>query len=103
MQLPAYTAATAMPDPSQVCDLHRSSWQPQILNPLSKAGDGTRILLDPSWVHNPLSPKGNSWSWDFKEEQKRGAPRTPKIRGQVHQGPGWHSLVTLPGHPQPLG
>ena len=30
-----------MQDPSHVCDWHRSSWQPQILNPLSKARDGT--------------------------------------------------------------
>jgi len=31
--------ATAMPDPSHICDLHHSSWQCQILNPLSKARD----------------------------------------------------------------
>ena len=39
LQLPAYTTATAMPDPTHVCDLHHSSWQCQILNPLSKAWD----------------------------------------------------------------
>ena len=38
LQLPAYTIATATPDPSRVCDLHHSSWQHQLLNPLSKAG-----------------------------------------------------------------
>ena len=37
LQLPAYTTATAMPDLSLVCDLHHSSWQCWILNPLSKA------------------------------------------------------------------
>ena len=26
-------------DASRVCDLHRSSWEPQILNPLSEARD----------------------------------------------------------------
>ena len=31
-------AATAMSDPSHVCDLHHSSWQQWILNPLSEAG-----------------------------------------------------------------
>ena len=31
LQLPAYTTATATPDLSQVCDLHCSSWQRQIL------------------------------------------------------------------------
>ena len=34
----AYTTGTAMPDPSCVCNLHQSSWQHQILNPLSKPG-----------------------------------------------------------------
>ena len=32
----------------------RSSWQCQILNPLSKAGDGTCILRDTSWNLNQL-------------------------------------------------
>ena len=34
LQLPAYTTATAMPDPSRVCDLYHSSWQRRILNTL---------------------------------------------------------------------
>ena len=45
LQLPAYTPATATPDPSSVCDLHHSSWKPWILNPLSKARDHTS-----SWI-----------------------------------------------------
>ena len=39
-----------MQDLSSICDLHHSSRQHQILNPLSKARDQTRILLDISWV-----------------------------------------------------
>ena len=39
LQLPAYTTATATPDPNHVYDLHHSSWQYQILNPLKKARD----------------------------------------------------------------
>jgi len=50
IQLPAYTTATAMRDPSYVCDLHHSSWQCWILNPLSKAKDRTRILMDASRI-----------------------------------------------------
>ena len=37
--LPAYARATTTPDLNCVCDLHHSSWQRQILNPLSKARD----------------------------------------------------------------
>ena len=36
LELPACTTATAMPDQSRICDLHHSSWQCQILNPLSR-------------------------------------------------------------------
>ena len=59
LQLPAYTTAIAMPDPSRVCDLHHSSQQCWILNPLSRARDGTRILRL-GWVPNLLSHNGNS-------------------------------------------
>ena len=46
LQLPAYATATAMWDPSHICDLCHTLWQPQILNPLSEAKDGTHILTD---------------------------------------------------------
>ena len=39
LQLPAYTTATAMLDLNGICDLHHSSGQRWIPNPLSKAGD----------------------------------------------------------------
>ena len=48
---PAYTTATAMPGLSYIYDLHHSSRQDWIPNPLSKARDPTRILMDTSWVH----------------------------------------------------
>ena len=51
LQLPTYTTATATLDPSHVVDIHHSSWQPWILNPLSEATDGTHILMGTSWVH----------------------------------------------------
>ena len=50
LQLRAYARATAMPDPSHVCDLHHSSQQHWILNPLRKARDGTCILMETSWI-----------------------------------------------------
>ena len=39
LQLLACVTATITLDLSHVCDLHRSSWQHRIPNPLSKAGD----------------------------------------------------------------
>ena len=47
----AYAPATAMQDLSHVCiNLHHSSWQHQILNPLIEARDGTCLLMDTSRV-----------------------------------------------------
>ena len=59
-QLLAYATATAMPDPSHICDSYHSSWQCQILNSVREARDRTRILMDSSWVLNPLNHDGNS-------------------------------------------
>ena len=42
--------ATATPDLSHVCDLHHSSQQSQILNPLSKARDQTPNLMVPNHI-----------------------------------------------------
>ena len=51
LQPPAYARATAMQDPSHVCDLHHSSQQCQIVNPLSKGRDQTHNLMVPSQIH----------------------------------------------------
>ena len=47
-------------DPSCVWDLHCSLWQWQILNPLRKARDWTRVLMDTSWVCYCWAHNGNS-------------------------------------------
>ena len=47
----AYITATETPDPSCICDLHHSSCQRWILNPLSEARDQTCALMDTSRVH----------------------------------------------------
>ena len=46
LRLPGYTTATAMPDPSPICELRCSSGKCWILNPLREARDGTHILTD---------------------------------------------------------
>ena len=46
-----YATATAMPDPSHICNPHHSSQQHQIPDPLSEARDQTSILMDASQIH----------------------------------------------------
>ena len=50
LQLPVYTTAVATSDLSSICNLHHSSWQCQILNPLIKARDQTHNLMVPSQI-----------------------------------------------------
>ena len=47
----AYPRATAVRDPSRICDLHHSSQQRKILIPLSEARDQTHDLMVPSRIH----------------------------------------------------
>ena len=47
---PAYARATAMRDPSHICDLYHSSQQCWIFNPLRQARDQTYLMV-PSRIH----------------------------------------------------
>jgi len=49
-QLQVYTNATATPDRSCIYNVHHSSWQRWILNPLSKAKDQTCLLMHTSGI-----------------------------------------------------
>ena len=60
LQLLVYTTATAMQDPNHVWDLHQSSWQSQIFNPLSEARDRTCNLMVPSGIHFCCATDGNA-------------------------------------------
>ena len=68
LQLLAYATATAMWDPSCICDLHHSSWQCQILNPL-----GPGIESATSWFLVRLTsavpwrelPNMTSYGWKY--------------------------------------
>ena len=50
LQPPAYITAIATWDPSHICDLYHSSWQCQILNPLSEARHRTCNLMVPRQI-----------------------------------------------------
>ena len=54
----AYTTAIAMQDPSRVCNLHYSSRQCRMLNPLSEARDQTHNLMVPSLIPFPCTTMG---------------------------------------------
>ena len=58
LQLLAYTTATATQDPNQICDLHHSSRQHQIPDPLSEARDQTYNLMVPSGIGFHCSTMG---------------------------------------------
>ena len=58
--LRTYATATATQDPSRIYDLCRSLQQHWILNPLNEVRDRTHILVNTSWILNPLSHNGNS-------------------------------------------
>ena len=73
--LPAYTTATAMPDPSHIRNLCHSSQQCQILNPLREARDGTHVLMDTSRILNLLSHNRSS-DFVFSERGRKG-PMSP--------------------------
>ena len=51
LQLLAYTTAITTQDPSHICDLHHSSRQCWILNPLSEARNQTCVPVDASQIH----------------------------------------------------
>ena len=60
LQLLAYTTFTATQDPSHICDLHHTSRQHRILNPLREARDRTHNFMVPSRICSPLRHEGNS-------------------------------------------
>ena len=69
LQLLAYTTATATREPSRIFNLHHSSRQRWIPDPLNKARDWTCILTDTSWNHFCCS---TTWipcvSWTLNHE-----------------------------------
>ena len=61
-QLLAYATDTATWDPSQICELHHSSQQRQISDPLSEARDRILILMDTSQIHFRCATMGTPTS-----------------------------------------
>ena len=80
--------ATATQDPSCVCELHHSSWQWWILNPLSEARDRTCNLLVPSWICFCCATMGTlslKYSSDAGHKQASLLFSLSTLRAQAHQ------------------
>ena len=75
LQLPACDTATATSDLSLVCDLHHSSQQHHILNPLSEARDWAHNLMVPSWIHFPCAMGQELPRWFFLIKTNKPASR----------------------------
>ena len=118
LQLLAYATVTAMPDLSTVCDIHHSSRQHWILNPLRWARDQICILMDTSRVHyccvtmkgqypgqscGIFSPGTNSQSLRERLLTRAavGEPESPRAEVIGVPSLGWHQLSFTQKSEQP--
>ena len=83
---PAITTATAMPDLSRVCDLHHSSWQCWIRNPLRKARNRTLNLTVPSQVRFYCATTGTPKQFFKKEKLQIIYCQNTKLSGSRQSG-----------------
>ena len=83
LQLPAHS------NPSRVYNLHHSSEQRWILNPLSKARDQSHTFTDTSWVLSLLSHNENSHPlgllWTYRSPHYRGDAFIPMSQIRVRR------------------
>ena len=68
LELPAYTTAAATRDPSCICNLHQSSRQCWIPDPLCEARDQTCILMDTSQICFHCTTMGTPTLLGFKKD-----------------------------------
>ena len=61
----SHSHARSEPDPSCVHDIHHSSLQRQILNPLNEARDQTCNLMLPSWIRFRCATMGTLKAFTF--------------------------------------
>ena len=82
---------------SHICDLHHSSQQRLILNPLSEAGDWTCILMGTSWIPYYWATMGIPrkvilelllmyWNWRWKKVLGRQVQRQKANKMEVSSG-----------------
>ena len=79
-----------MPESSHIFDLHYSSQQHWILNPLSKARDWTCTLMDTSWVRYCWATRGTPDTWNYNTQLN-----SDKFYEQTLVGWGWRGLESV--------
>ena len=105
LALSPMATATAMQDPSWVCNLHHSLRQRWIPNPLSKARGWTRNLMVPSWIcfccSMPGTPQISFYSLYSRTSQPLFSTRFTYILHPIypvfqwpHSSVAWQSLCT---------
>ena len=82
--LPAYTTATAMLDPSPICNLRHSLSQHWILNPLSEARDWTCILMDTRHMHPHVTMDFSTVKLNYLNHRTSNITETGEIHFSIH-------------------
>ena len=78
-----------------MCDLHHSSWQHQILNPLREARDRTRILIDTSQVHYLWATTGTPKIVILDSIFILTTPNDASLQDQICNGVWWHNILSI--------
>ena len=86
LQLPAYTTATAIADPIHVCNLHHSSQQCRVRNPLNQTRDWTHIPMDTSRVRFCRTTTGTLGNLGTVLRVRERMPARPKTGGPWDSG-----------------
>ena len=84
------------PQPQQRCQLHHSSWQRQIHNPLKEAGDRTHILRDMSRVCYLGTTTGTPGGQFYKQKYLTGTVGVPAVAERGLRA--WHCYSCYTGH-----
>ena len=85
-----------MPNPSCVCNLHLSSWQRQILNPLSEARDRTLSFMVPSQIRFRCTTRGTPRTFLETKSGKHPGTATER-RDNQQQSPSAKETRNRPG------
>ena len=79
LQVPAYATAIAMWEPNRIFNLHHSSQQRRIINPLTEQGKGSNPHPERHYVLNLLNYNGNSTTGNFFDAKGSKTPLSEHV------------------------